>query len=53
MKNKKYAIYAKESFAMITIIKANMTLVIKLEIITTTPENLEGLLIIFAIYNTK
>ena len=53
MQNKKYAIYAKESFVMIRIIKANMTFIIKSEIITTTPENLKGLLIIFAIYNTK
>ena len=53
MKNKKYAIYTKESFAMIKIIKADMTFIIKLEIIATTPANLEGLLIIFAIYNTK
>ena len=33
--------------------KANMTFIIKSEIVATTPENLEGLLIIFAIYNTK
>ena len=33
--------------------KANMTFIIKSEIVATTPENLEGLLIIFAIYNSK
>ena len=42
-------IYVKKSFAMIKIKKANMIFIIKSEIIATAPENLEGLLIIFAI----
>ena len=33
--------------------KSNMTFITKSEIIATTLENLEGMLIIFAIYNTK
>ena len=49
MKNKKYVTYAKESFIMIKIRKANMTFIIKSEIIVITQENLEELLIIFAI----
>ena len=49
MKNKKYVTYAKESFVMIKIRKANMTFIIKSEIIVITQENLEELLIIFAI----
>ena len=48
MKSKKYAIYVKKGFVMIKIKKANMTFIIKQEIIATTPENLEELLIIFA-----
>ena len=53
MKSKKYAIYEKKSLVMIKIKKANVTFIIKSEIIATTLENLEGLLIIFAIYNKK
>ena len=49
MKNKKYVTYAKESFVMIKIRKANMTFIIKSEIIVITQENLEELLIIFVI----
>ena len=49
MKNKEYVTYAKESFVMIKIRKANMTFIIKSEIIVITQENLEELLIIFAI----
>ena len=45
----KYATYAKERFFMIKKKKANMTFIIKSGIIVITPENLEGLLIIFAI----
>ena len=44
-----YAIYVKKRFAMIKIKKANMIFIIKEEIIAITPENLEELLIIFAI----
>ena len=49
IKAKKYVIYAKEDFVMIKIKKVNLNFIIKLEIIFITPENLEGLLIIFAI----
>ena len=49
MKSKKYAIYAKKSFAMIKIKKVNMNFIIKLEIIVTTPENLQESVIIFLI----
>ena len=49
MKSKKYAMYVENSFLMIKIKKANMTFIIKQEIIATTPKNLAGLLIIFAI----
>ena len=50
MKDKKYVIYAIKSFVMIKIRKWNMTFIIKLEIIVITLENLEELLIIFAIF---
>ena len=46
MKSKKYAIYVKKK---LKIKKENMTFIIKSEIIAITPENLEGLLIVFAI----
>ena len=49
IKSKTYVIYAKEDFVMIKIKKVNLNFIIKLEIIFITPENLEGLLIIFAI----
>ena len=49
MKAKKYVIYAKKSFVMIKMRKANMPFIIKSEIIAITPGNLEELLIIFAI----
>ena len=49
IKAKKYVIYAKRDFVMIKIKKVNLNFIIKLEIIFITPENLEGLLIIFAI----
>ena len=48
MKSKRHAIYAKKSFAMIKIRKANMPFIIGSEIIATSPENLEELLIVFA-----
>ena len=49
MKVKKYVTYAKKNFVMIKIRKANMLFIVKLEIIATTQEHLEELLIIFAI----
>ena len=48
MKNKRHAINARKGFVMIKIKKANVTFILKSEIIATTPENLEELLIIFA-----
>ena len=48
MENKKHVIYARKVVAMINIRKANITFIITLQIIATTPENLEELLIIFA-----
>ena len=49
MKIKNYVTYAKKNFVMIKIRKANILLVIKSEIIATTPKNFEELLRIFAI----
>ena len=49
IKYKKYAPYAKKSFVMIKIRKANLDYTKKSEIIVITPENLEELLIIIAI----
>ena len=49
MKVKNYVTYAKKRFFRIKIKTAYMTFIIKSEIIATTPENLEELLIIFAI----
>ena len=49
MKDKKYVTYAKEVFVMIKIKIANMIFIIKSEITVTTLENLEEVLIIFAI----
>ena len=41
IKDKKYAAYAKKSFVMIRIRKANLGCTKKSEIIVVTPENLE------------
>ena len=41
IKRKKYAAYAKKSFVMIKIRKANLGCTKKSEIIVVTPENLE------------
>ena len=49
MKSKKYATYAKKSFALLTMRKMNLNYTIKSEIIVITQENLEELHIIFAI----
>ena len=49
IKDKKYVTYAKKSFVMLKIRKANLDYTKKSEIIVITPENLEELLIIFAI----
>ena len=49
IKDKKYVTYAKKSFVMIKINKANLDYTKKSEIIFITPENLEELLTIFAV----
>ena len=49
MKNKKFVSYAKKSFVMMKMRKVNLNYIIKLEIIAIAPENLEELLIVFAI----
>ena len=49
MKCKIIVTYAKKSFVMIKIIKANMKYIAKLEIIDTTPDNLEVQPTIFVI----
>ena len=46
-------VYAKEAFVMIKIRKKNLSCTKKSEIIVITLENLEELLIVIAIYNTK
>ena len=49
IKDKKYAAYAKKSFVMIKIRKANLDYTKKSEITVITPGNLEELLIIIVI----
>ena len=49
MKSKKYATYAKKSFALLTMRKMNLNFTIKSEIIVIRQENLEELHIILAI----
>ena len=49
MKSKKNATYVKKSFVMIKMIKRNLKYTKKLEIIAIIQENLEELLIAFAI----
>ena len=51
MNIKKYIIYAKEGFVMVKTKKANLNVIIKSEIIVITPEKLEELLIVLAIYD--
>ena len=49
VKAKKYVLFAKEGFLMIKIKKSNFNVIIKSEIIVTTEDNLEELLIVLAI----
>ena len=49
MKSKKNATYVRKSFAMIKMKKRNLEYIKKLEIIVITQENLEELLIKFAV----
>ena len=53
MRDKKHVAYAKGDFVMIKINKKNVNYTKKSEIIVITPENLEELLIVFAIYVIK
>ena len=48
-KSMSIATYAKKSFAMMKMIKGNLTYIIKPEIIVIVPENLKELLIALAI----
>ena len=49
MKNKKYVTYARDIFVRMKIMKKNLNFAIKSEIIVITAENLEELIIVFAI----
>ena len=49
MKSKKTAIYVKKSFVLMKMMKINLNYAKKSEIIVATQENLEELLIAFAI----
>ena len=53
MKRKKNATYVRKSFAMIKMKKRNLEYTKKLEIIVITQENLEELLIAFAVKIVK
>ena len=52
-KIRKYVIFVKKNFVLMTIIKQNLGKCKKSEIIVITQENLEELLIVFVIYTTK
>ena len=49
MKNKKFVTDAKKNLVLIKMIKMNLNYIVKSEIIVITQENLEELLIVFAI----
>ena len=49
MKSKKFVTYAKNNLVLMRMIKMHLNYTIKSEIIVITPENLEELLIVFAI----
>ena len=53
MKTKKFVTFVKKSLLQIKMIKIHLNYTIKLEIIVITQENLEGLLMIFVIKDTK
>ena len=53
MKSKKNATYAKKSFVTIKMKRIDLNYTKKSEIIVTTTEKLEELLIVFAIQDTK
>ena len=53
IKDKEFVTYAKKSFLLMKMRKVNLNYIIRSEIIVIRPENLEELLIIFAILDTK
>ena len=53
MKSKKFVTYAKKSLVLMKMIKMDLNYTVKSEIIVITLENLEELLIVFAIDDTK
>ena len=53
VKTKKFVTFVKKSLLQIKMIKIHLNYTIKLEIIVITQENLEGLLMIFVIKDTK
>ena len=53
VKTKKFVTFVNKSLLQIKMIKIHLNYTIKLEIIVITQENLEGLLMIFVIKDTK
>ena len=53
MKSKKFVTYAKNSFVLMKMRKVNLNFIIRLKITVITQENLEELLIAFAIKDKK
>ena len=53
MKTKRFVTYVKNNLELMKMIKRNLNYTIKSEIIVITLENLEELLIVFAIDDTK
>ena len=53
MKSKKFVTYAKKNLVLMKMIKMDLNYTVKSEIIVITLENLEELLIVFAIDDTK
>ena len=49
MKSKRFAKYVKKNLILMKMIKMHLNYIIKSEIVVITQENLEGLLIVFAI----
>ena len=49
MKNKNFVTYAKKNLVLMKMVKMHLNYIIKPEIIVITQENLEELLIVFAI----
>ena len=49
MKSKKFVIYAKSNLILMKMIKLHLNYILKSEMIVITQENLEELLIVFAV----